>query len=54
MIVRRQLDELGYKQSLKIDGLPLAEQLLADLIHTTESLRRYKDLAQQALEVRIP
>ncbi|XP_049836106.1 centrosomal protein of 135 kDa isoform X2 [Schistocerca gregaria] len=48
--LRRNLDELGYHQSLGTDSLHLVEALLSDLLHTTESLRHYKELAQKTLE----
>ena len=48
--VRRKLDQLGYRQPLAIDSLPLAERLLADLVWTTESLRKSKAAAGQRLE----
>jgi len=38
--IRRRLDQLGYRQPLGIESLPLAERLLTDLVHTTESLKR--------------
>ncbi|XP_066998908.2 centrosomal protein of 135 kDa [Anabrus simplex] len=44
--LRKQLDELGYRNILPIDALPLVERLVSDLLHTTESLRHYKELAQ--------
>ena len=37
--LRRRLDQLGYRQPLPLEALPLAERLFADLIATTESLR---------------
>jgi len=37
--LRRRLDQLGYRQPLGIESLPLVKQLFADLIHTTESLK---------------
>ena len=37
--LRRRLDQLGYKQPLGLDAVPLAERMLSDLLHTTESLR---------------
>lgn len=40
MSVRRRLDQLGYRQPLGIESLPLVERLFADLVHTTESLKR--------------
>lgn len=40
--IRRRLDQLGYKQTLGIESLPLVEKLFADLVHTTESLKNAK------------
>ncbi|CAL1543301.1 unnamed protein product [Lymnaea stagnalis] len=40
--LRRRLDQLGYKQSLGIESLPLVEKLFVDLLHTTESLKGAK------------
>uniref|UniRef100_A0A8C5B5R6 Centrosomal protein of 135 kDa n=1 Tax=Gadus morhua TaxID=8049 RepID=A0A8C5B5R6_GADMO len=40
--LRRRLDQLGYRQPLGIETLPLVEQLFSDMIHTTESLRNAK------------
>jgi len=37
--LRRRLDQLGYRQPLGIESLPLVERLFADLVHTTESLK---------------
>jgi len=37
--LRRRLDQLGYRQPLGVESLPLVERLFADLIHTTESLK---------------
>jgi len=37
--LRRRLDQLGYRQPLGIESLPLVERLFADLIHTTDSLK---------------
>jgi hypothetical protein len=49
--LRNHLDGLGYRQPLIIESLPLVERLVSDLLHTTESLRHYKELAQKSLEV---
>lgn len=49
--VRKHLDNLGYKQALSLDALPLIETLLADLIHTTDSLKHFKAVAQENVEV---
>ncbi|KAM8939873.1 centrosomal protein of 135 kDa [Pelodytes ibericus] len=40
--LRKRLDQLGYKQHLGIESLPLVEKLFSDLVHTTESLRNVK------------
>ncbi len=46
--LRKRLDQLGYRQTLGIDSLPLIEKLFNDLVHTTESLKKVK------LEVCLP
>lgn len=51
--VKKHLDNLGYKQALSLDALPLIENLLADLIQTTDSLKHFKTIAQENIEVRI-
>lgn len=51
-ILRQQLDELGYKQLLVPEAVPLVEKLLADLIQTSESLDKYMKIAKSAIEVR--
>lgn len=48
--VQKHLDGLGYKQTLPLDSLPLVENLLADLIQTTESLKHFKSVAQDNIE----
>ncbi|XP_050457150.1 centrosomal protein of 135 kDa isoform X1 [Cataglyphis hispanica] len=48
--VRKHLDNLGYKQALSIDALPLIETLLSDLIQTTDSLKHFKAIAQENVE----
>ena len=40
--LRRRLDQLGYKQPLGVESFPLVEKMFADLIHTTESLKKAK------------
>ncbi|XP_076873237.1 centrosomal protein of 135 kDa isoform X3 [Brachyhypopomus gauderio] len=40
--LRKRLDQLGYRQPLSIESLPLVEKLFSDLVHTTESLRNAK------------
>ena len=37
-----RLDQLGYRQPLGIESLPLVERLFADLVHTTDSLKKAK------------
>nr|XP_033320790.1 centrosomal protein of 135 kDa isoform X2 [Megalopta genalis] len=49
--VRKHLDSLGYKHSIALDSLPLIEKLLADLLQTTESLKHFKSIAQDNIEV---
>ena len=49
--IRKHLDGFGYKQILPLDALPLVENLLADLIQTTESLKHFKSIAQDNIEV---
>lgn len=45
--LRRRLDQLGYRQPLPLEALPLAERLFADLIATTESLRNVTEGAAE-------
>ena len=40
--LRKRLDQLGYKQPLGVESLPLVEKLFGDLLHTTESLKNTK------------
>ena len=40
--LRKRLDQMGYRQPLVVDALPLVEKLFADLMHTTESLKNAK------------
>ncbi|XP_061494239.1 centrosomal protein of 135 kDa-like [Rhineura floridana] len=40
--LRKRLDQLGYRQPLGVESLPLVEKLFSDLVHTTESLRNAK------------
>lgn len=40
--LRKRLDQLGYRQPLGIESLPLVEKLFGDLLHTTESLKGAK------------
>ncbi|XP_071644762.1 uncharacterized protein [Temnothorax longispinosus] len=48
--VRKHLDNLGYKQALSLDALPLIEALLADLVQTTDSLEHFKAVARENVE----
>jgi len=40
--LRKRLDQLGYRQPLVIEAVPLVEKLFSDLVHTTESFKNYK------------
>ncbi|XP_026958677.1 centrosomal protein of 135 kDa isoform X2 [Sagmatias obliquidens] len=48
MNIRKRLDQLGYRQTLTVECLPLVEKLFSDLVHTTESLRKSKLSAVKA------
>ena len=37
--LRKRLDQLGYRQPLGVESVPLVERVVADLLHTTESLK---------------
>ncbi|CAG9823230.1 unnamed protein product [Phaedon cochleariae] len=50
--LRQELDTLGYTETLKIESLPLVQRLLSDLKVTTENLKKYMTVSQQALEER--
>lgn len=50
--VRAQLDSLGYHQILELDSVLLVDKLVADLVQTTESLKKYKELCRNVLQVR--
>ncbi|XP_025196945.1 centrosomal protein of 135 kDa-like [Melanaphis sacchari] len=49
--IRYQLDALGYRQYMPLDSIDLVSQLIKDLLHTTDSLKQYKNIAQNTLEV---
>lgn len=49
--IRYQLDALGYRQYMPPDSVGLVGQLVVDLLHTTDSLKKYKNIAQNTLEV---
>ena len=40
--LRKRLDQLGYRQPLGVESLPLVEKIFVDLVHTTESLKKTK------------
>ena len=40
--LRKRLDQLGYRQPLGVESLPLVDKLFGDLLHTTESLKQTK------------
>lgn len=40
--LRKRLDQLGYRQPLGIESVPLVEKIFSDLVHTTESLKNLK------------
>lgn len=41
--LRKRLDQLGYRQPLVIEAIPLVEKLFSDLVHTTENFKNYKN-----------
>jgi len=43
ILLRKRLDQFGYKQPLAIESLPLVEKLFQDLLQTTEALKKAKD-----------
>ncbi|XP_025415331.1 centrosomal protein of 135 kDa-like [Sipha flava] len=49
--IRYQLDALGYRQYMPSDSIGLVSQLVADLLQTTDSLKQYKNIAQNTLQV---
>lgn len=49
--IRYQLDALGYRQYMPPDSIGLVSQLIADLLQTTDSLKQYKNIAQNTLEI---
>jgi len=49
--IRYQLDALGYRQYMPPDSIGLVSQLIGDLLHTTNSLKQYKNIAQNTIEV---
>lgn len=52
--LRKRLDQLGYRQTLGIESLPLIEKLFNDLVHTTESLKKAKlDVTNKKLLIKL-
>lgn len=49
--IRYQLDALGYRHYMPPSSIGLVSQLVADLMHTTDSLKQYKNIAQNTLQV---
>ncbi|KAJ3300836.1 hypothetical protein HK104_000030 [Borealophlyctis nickersoniae] len=45
-LLRHRLDQLDYKEQLPHDAVPLVRKLLADLIRSTETARRFKNEAE--------
>lgn len=50
--MRNQLSALGYKYEFSNDALPLLENLVPDLLQTTDTLNHYKELSEGCLQVR--
>ncbi|KAK4470191.1 hypothetical protein MN116_005769 [Schistosoma mekongi] len=50
--LRKRLDQLGYKQPLGLDSLPLVERLFYDLVWTTENLRKAKTELSSQIQIR--
>lgn len=49
--IRCQLDALGYRQYMAPNSIDLVSQLISDLLHTTYSLKQYKNIAQKRDEI---
>nr|CAH7765422.1 unnamed protein product [Callosobruchus chinensis] len=49
--LRKNLDDLGYTQALRIECIPLVNKLLSDLKTTTENLRKYMTISKNALDL---
>ena len=45
--LRKRLDQLGYRQPLPLEAVPLVEKLFSDLVHTTESFKNFKQKHKQ-------
>lgn len=52
LIVRKQLDDLGYSDKFPMECFPLIEKMTADLLQTTRSLQHYMGVAKEALKER--
>ncbi|TNN13703.1 Centrosomal protein [Schistosoma japonicum] len=50
--LRKRLDQLGYKQPLGLDSLPLVERLFYDLVWTTENLRKARTELSSQIQIR--
>ncbi|VDP64854.1 unnamed protein product [Schistosoma mattheei] len=50
--LRKRLDQLGYKQPLGLDSLPLVERLFYDLVWTTENLRKVRSELSSQIQIR--
>lgn len=44
LTLRKRLDQFGFKQPLAIESLPLVEKLFQAFIHTTEELKKAKEV----------
>lgn len=49
--LRQQLSALGYDDEFSVISVPLLENLVSDLLQTTDTLRHYKELSQDCLQV---
>lgn len=49
--LRQQLSALGYNDEFSVNSLPLLENLVSDLLQTTDTLKHYKELSQDCLQV---
>jgi hypothetical protein len=50
--MKQQLSALGYDQKFSADTLPLLENIVNDLLQTTDTLKHYKNLSNNCLQVR--
>lgn len=51
--LRQQLSALGYDNEFSVSSLSLLENLVSDLLQTTDTLKHYKELSQDCLQVNI-